>query len=96
MLILQELIFSQQQEYNDKKELLVSAMKTLNDREKEIINARRLSENPITLEELSKEYNVSRERIRQIEVKAFEKVQAAVKSISKSENNLAIEDKKLI
>ena len=41
-------------------------------------------------------YNVSRERIRQIEVKAFEKVQAAVKSISKSENNLAIEDKKLI
>ena len=45
----QELIFSQQQEYDDKKELLASAMKILNDREKEIINARRLSENPITL-----------------------------------------------
>ena len=50
----QELLISQQQEYNDKKELLNSAMKILNEREKEIITARRLSEDPITLEELSK------------------------------------------
>ena len=68
----QELIVSQKQEYNDKKELLNSAMKILNEREKEIITARRLSEEPKTLEELSKKYKISRERIRQIETKAFE------------------------
>ena len=68
----QELIVSQQQEYNDKKELLNNSMKILNEREKEIIVARRLSENPLTLEELSKKYKISRERIRQIETKAFE------------------------
>ena len=50
----QELIISQKQEYDDKKELLKSAMEILNDREKEIINQRRLKENPTTLEELSK------------------------------------------
>ena len=71
----QELIVSQKQEYDDKKELLNDAMKILNEREKEIINARRLSENPKTLEELSKKYKISRERIRQIETKAFEKLQ---------------------
>ena len=67
----QELIISQKQEYDDKKELLKDAMKILTDREKEIINARRLSEDPKTLEELSKKYKISRERIRQIETKAF-------------------------
>ena len=71
----QELIVAQKQEYDDKKELLNDAMKILNEREKEIINARRLSENPKTLEELSKKYKISRERIRQIETKAFEKLQ---------------------
>ena len=71
----QELIISQKQEYDDKKDLLKDAMLTLNEREKEIIEARRLSENPKTLEELSKKYNISRERIRQIETKAFEKLQ---------------------
>ncbi len=84
----QELIFSQKQEYDDKKELLVSAMKILNDREKEIINARRLSENPITLEKLSKKYKISRERIRQIETKAFEKLQKSMINASKSKNLL--------
>ena len=84
----QELIFSQQQEYDDKKELLASAMKILSDREKEIINARRLSENPITLEELSKKYKISRERIRQIETKAFEKLQKSMINASKSKNLL--------
>ena len=69
----QELIVSQKQEYDDKKELLYEAIKILNDREKEIIQARRLSENPKTLDELSKKYKISRERIRQIETKAFEK-----------------------
>ena len=80
----QELIVSQKQEYEDKKELLSSAMKILNDREKEIISARRLSENPITLDELSKKYKISRERIRQIETKAFEKLQKSMINASKS------------
>ena len=84
----QELIISQKQEYDDKKELLKDAMKILNEREKEIINARRLSENPKTLEELSKKYKISRERIRQIETKAFEKLQKSMINASKSKNLL--------
>ena len=84
----QELIVSQKQEYDDKKELLDDAMKILNDREKEIINARRLSENPKTLEDLSKKYKISRERIRQIETKAFEKLQKTMINASKSKNLL--------
>jgi RNA polymerase sigma-32 factor len=84
----QELLISQQQEYNDKKELLHSAMKVLNDREKEIIIARRLAEDPSTLEDLSKKYKISRERIRQIETKAFEKLQKSMINASKSKNLL--------
>ena len=84
----QELIISQKQEYDDKKELLKDAMKILNEREKEIINERRLSENPKTLEELSKKYKISRERIRQIETKAFEKLQKSMINASKSKNLL--------
>tara|TARA_B100000700_G_scaffold299518_1_gene366692 strand:- start:1293 stop:2189 length:897 start_codon:yes stop_codon:yes gene_type:complete len=84
----QELIVSQKQEYEDKKELLNDAMKILNEREKEIIEARRLSENPKTLEELSKKYKISRERIRQIETKAFEKLQKSMINSSQSKNLL--------
>ncbi len=84
----QELIVSQKQEYDDKKELLNVAMNILNEREKEIINARRLSEEPKTLEELSKRYKISRERIRQIETKAFEKLQKSMINASKSKNLL--------
>ena len=84
----QELIVSQKQEYDDKKELLIDAMKILNEREKEIINERRLSENPKTLEELSKRYKISRERIRQIETKAFEKLQKSMINASKAKNLL--------
>ncbi len=84
----QELIISQKQEYNDKKVLLYDAMKILNQREKEIISLRRLSENPKTLEELSKKYKISRERIRQIETKAFEKLQKSMINASKSKNLL--------
>ena len=83
----QELVVSQKQEYDDKKELLNSAMKILNDREKEIITARRLSEEPKTLEELSKKYKISRERIRQIETKAFEKLQKSMINASKSKKS---------
>ena len=84
----QELLVSQKQEYNDRKELLDSAMKVLNEREKEIIKARRLIDNPSTLEELSKKYDISRERIRQIETKAFEKLQKSMINASKSKNLL--------
>jgi RNA polymerase sigma-32 factor len=86
----QELIVSQKQEYDDKKELLNSAMKILNEREKEIIIARRLSEEPQTLEVLSKKYKISRERIRQIETKAFEKLQKSMINASKSKNLLPL------
>ena len=84
----QELQLSQEQEFNDKKLLLESAMKILSNREKEIIVARRLTENPSTLEELSKKYEISRERIRQIETKAFEKLQKSMILASKSKNLL--------
>ena len=84
----QELIMSQKQEFDDKKELLYDAMTILNDREKEILKARRLTENPQTLEELSQKYKISRERIRQIETKAFEKVQKNMINSSKSKNLL--------
>jgi RNA polymerase sigma-32 factor len=86
----QELIVSQKQEYEDKKGLLNNAMKILNEREKEIITARRLSEEPKTLEELSKKFKISRERIRQIETKAFEKLQKSMINASKSENLLPL------
>jgi RNA polymerase sigma-32 factor len=85
----QELVLSQKQEYDDKKELLNSAMLILNEREKKIITARRLSENPVTLEVLSKKYKISRERIRQIETKAFEKLQKSMINASKSKNLLS-------
>ena len=84
----QELIISQKQEYDDKKNLLNDAMKILNEREKEIIIARRLSENPETLEELSKKNKISRERIRQNATKAFEKLQKSMINASKSKNLL--------
>ena len=84
----QELLISQKQEYDDKKELLKDSMKILNEREKEIIESRRLSENPKTLEELSKKFKISRERIRQIETKAFEKLQKSMINASKSKNLL--------
>ena len=60
----QELALSQQQEFDERKELLYSSINILNDREQEIIKARRLTENPKTLEELSKKYKISRERMK--------------------------------
>ncbi len=84
----QELQVSQKQEFDDKKDLLYDSIKILNGREKEILEARRLTENPKTLEELSKKYKISRERIRQIETKAFEKLQKAMLNSNKSKNLL--------
>nr|WP_319387959.1 RNA polymerase sigma factor RpoH [uncultured Cohaesibacter sp.] len=74
----QETVLADKEEYNHRMELLTSAMDILNDRERRIFEARRLAEKPATLEELSEEFSVSRERIRQIEVRAFEKVQKEV------------------
>jgi RNA polymerase sigma-32 factor len=81
----QEELFAQSEELERRRSYLVDAMDDLNDRERRIFEARRLSEDPITLEELSTEFGVSRERIRQIEVRAFEKVQRAVQSSAKSD-----------
>ncbi len=84
----QELLLSQKQEFDDRKELLKNAMDILNERETEILKARRLSENPKTLEELSTKFKISRERVRQIETKAFEKLQKSMINASKSKNLL--------
>ncbi|MDB5542566.1 MAG: RpoH, partial [Devosia sp.] len=74
----QETTLGETEEFSERMGLLTNAMSDLNDREKAIFQARRLRDDPATLEELAQEYNVSRERIRQIEVRAFEKVQEAV------------------
>lgn len=84
----QELKFSQSQELNQRKKLMNDSMNILNPREKEILTARRLSEDIATLEDLSKKYKISRERIRQIETKAFEKLQKAMLNAAKSNNLL--------
>ena len=84
----QELLLSQKQEFDDRKELLKNAMDILNERESEILKARRLSENPKTLEELSTKFKISRERVRQVETKAFEKLQKSMINASKSKNLL--------
>ena len=84
----QELYISQKQELDEKKSLLKDAIKILNERERNIIQDRKLSEDPKTLDELSKKYKISRERIRQIETKAFEKLQKAMLNSSNSKNLL--------
>ena len=84
----QELRFSQQEEMGQRKDLLQDSLKILNEREKEILYARRLTDEPLTLEDLSKKYKISRERIRQIENKAFEKLQKHMLNSARSKNLL--------
>ena len=84
----QELKFAQQEEIEQRKDLLSESIKILNDREKEILYSRRLADEPITLEDLSKKYKISRERIRQIENKAFEKLQKHMLNAARSKNLL--------
>jgi RNA polymerase sigma-32 factor len=76
----QEARLAEREEMGDRHELLVNAMKDLTDRERDILEARRLRDEPITLEDLSQKYGVSRERVRQIEVRAFEKLQRGMKA----------------
>ena len=84
----QELKLSNQQEFNQRKKIMDDSMSVLNQREKEILTARKLSENIATLEDLSKKYKLSRERIRQIEAKAFEKLQKTILNVAKTNNLL--------
>ena len=84
----QELLLSQKQEMEKRKKLMDGSISILNEREKEILKARRLSEDKVTLDDLSKKYKISRERIRQIESSAFEKLQKAMLNSSKSKNLL--------
>jgi len=79
---LQDTIVADAEEADVRREMLVEAMGALNEREQHILTERRLTENPQTLEELSQVYDVSRERIRQIEVRAFEKLQKAMQRIA--------------
>ncbi|MEO9613803.1 MAG: RNA polymerase sigma factor RpoH [Nitratireductor sp.] len=79
----QEEILVEQDELENRRGMLGEALDVLNERERRIFEARRLSEDPLTLEELSGEFDISRERVRQIEVRAFEKVQEAVKAAAK-------------
>ena len=83
-----DLKFAQQEEMKQRKDLLSDSIKILSDREKEILYARRLNDEPITLENLSKKYKISRERIRQIENKAFEKLQKHMLNSARSKNLL--------
>ena len=81
----QETMLADHQELSQRRELLQNAMLTLKEREQHIITERRLRDNPVTLEELSKVYSISRERVRQIEVRAFEKLQKAMKSAARDQ-----------
>jgi len=80
--------FERKDEMEARRELLAAAMDVLNDRERDILTQRRLSERPVTLEDLSGQYNVSRERIRQIEVRAFEKLQKRMRALAQEKGML--------
>ncbi len=82
----QEVVLADREELTKRRKLLVNAMKTLNDRERHILTERRLRDDPTTLEDLSQQYGISRERVRQIEVRAFEKLQKSIR-------NAAIEER---
>jgi len=81
--------YAEKDEYTQRLALMEEAMDVLNDRERDILTQRRLQESPVTLEDLSGVYNVSRERIRQIEVRAFEKLQKRMRDLAKEQGMLA-------
>jgi RNA polymerase sigma-32 factor len=80
--------YAEQDELQTRRALLVQAMSVLNDREKDILVQRRLTDEPVTLEDLSESYGVSRERIRQIEVRAFEKLQNRMRELARGKGML--------
>jgi RNA polymerase sigma-32 factor len=81
--------YEQKDEFAARRELLADAMDVLNDRERDVLTQRRLSDQPVTLEDLSSQYDVSRERIRQIEVRAFEKLQKRMRSLAQEKGMMA-------
>ncbi|PTX43841.1 RNA polymerase RpoH-like sigma 32 subunit [Allosediminivita pacifica] len=81
--------YAERDELDARRALLAEAMDVLNDRERDILTQRRLAEQPVTLEELSGQYDVSRERIRQIEVRAFEKLQKRMRDLAKEQGMFA-------
>ena len=85
-----DLKFAHQEEMEQRKDLLKNSIQVLNEREREILYSRRLNDNPTTLEDLSKKYKISRERVRQIENKAFEKLQKHMLLLAKSKNLLPV------
>jgi RNA polymerase sigma-32 factor len=87
----QETIMAEHEEFDHRHQALTGAMGVLNPRERRIFEARRLADEPMTLEDLAAEFNVSRERVRQIEVRAFEKVQSAVKTTIARQEQAALE-----
>ena len=80
--------YEEQDELSARRELLTIAMDVLNDRERDILTQRRLSDETVTLEDLSAQYDVSRERIRQIEVRAFEKLQNRMRDLAREKGML--------
>ncbi len=87
----QETAYANDEELNNRRALMAEAMKDLNEREQHILTERRLKDSPSTLEDLSKTYNISRERVRQIEVRAFEKLQKAMQSAATEQGTMTIE-----
>src|SRR2546423_531743 len=87
----QEVLMAEHEEFDHRREALNGAIGVLNPRERRIFEARRLAEDPMTLEDLASEFGVSRERVRQIEVRAFEKVQSAVKGTIARQEQAALE-----
>ena len=85
-----DLKFAHQEEMAQRQNLLKDSIKILNEREREILYSRRLNDEPTTLEDLSKKYEISRERVRQIENKAFEKLQKHMLLSAKSKNLLSV------
>ncbi len=79
----QETTLGKNQELAERMEMLTAALEKLNDRERDIFTQRRLTDEPVTLEELSGQYNISRERVRQIEVRAFEKIQKSIRAAAR-------------
>ena len=82
--------YAERDELEARRELLAQAFDVLNERERDILTQRRLSDRPVTLEELSSQYDVSRERIRQIEVRAFEKLQKKMRDLAREKGMLAV------
>ena len=87
----QETAYANDEELNYRRGLMADAMKDLNEREQYILTERRLKDKPSTLEDLSKIYNISRERVRQIEVRAFEKLQKAMQATALEQGTMSIE-----